>query len=66
MATKLAIDDQLLVLAQSVGGLKSKKEAVNLALKEFVQKRQQVNIIDLFGEIEYDDDFNYKRQRYRT
>ncbi|MDC7233248.1 MAG: type II toxin-antitoxin system VapB family antitoxin [Spirochaetales bacterium] len=65
MATNLAIDDKLLVLAQSIGGIKTKKETVNLALKEFVQRRQQEDIIDLFGEIEYDDDYDYKSQRDR-
>ena len=59
MAANLAIDDNLLALEQSVGGIKTKKETVNLALKEFVQRRQQKGIIDLFGEIEYDDDYDY-------
>ncbi len=65
MAANLAIDDNLLALEQCVGGIKTKKETVNLALKEFVQRRQQKGIIDLFGEIEYDDDYDYKSQRDR-
>ena len=36
MATNLAINVELLSLAQKVGGLKTKKETVNTALKEFV------------------------------
>ncbi|QEN06832.1 type II toxin-antitoxin system VapB family antitoxin [Oceanispirochaeta crateris] len=66
MATNLAIDDQLLVLAQNVAGIKTKKETVNQALKEFVQRRQQEDIIDLFGEIDYDDDYDYKKLRDRN
>lgn len=66
MATNLAIDDQLLVLAQNVGGIKTKKETVNQALKEFVQRRQQEDIIDLFGEIDYDEDYDYKKLRDRN
>ncbi len=65
MATNLAIDDQLLVLAQNVGGIKTKKDTVNQALKEFVQRRQQENVIDLFGQIDYDDDYDYKKLRDR-
>ncbi|OQY30863.1 MAG: hypothetical protein B6241_15215 [Spirochaetaceae bacterium 4572_59] len=42
------MDDKLLVLAQNVAGIKTKKDTVNLALKEFVQRRQQKDIIDLF------------------
>lgn len=66
MATNLAIDDQLLVLAQNIGGIKTKKETVNQALKEFVQRRQQEDIIDLFGDIDYDDDYDYKKLRDRN
>ncbi len=66
MATNLAIDDQLLVQAQNIGGIKTKKETVNLALKEFVQRRQQEEIIALFGEIDYSDDYDYKKMRDRN
>ncbi|MDA3956352.1 type II toxin-antitoxin system VapB family antitoxin [Oceanispirochaeta sp.] len=66
MATNLAIDDQLLVLAQNIGGIKTKKDTVNQALKEFVQRRKQKDIIDLFGEIKYDEDYDYKELRKRN
>ena len=65
MATNLAIDDDLLVMAQDIAGIKTKKETVNLALKEFVQRRQQEEIFELFGSIEYDDDYDYKKMRNR-
>jgi len=65
MATNLAIDDTLLVTAQDISGLKTKKETVNLALKEFIQRRKQEEIINLFGTIEYDTDYNYKKLRKR-
>ncbi len=65
MATNLAIVDKLLVLAQTVGVIKTKKETVNLALKEFLQRRQQEDLIDQFGEVEYVDDYDYKSQRDR-
>ena len=65
MATNLAIDYNLLVLAQGISGIKTKKETVNQALKEFVQRRKQEEIIDLFGTIEYDNDYDYKEMRKR-
>jgi Arc/MetJ family transcription regulator len=65
MATNLAIDVELLSLAQEVGGLKTKKETVNTALKEFVQRRRQEVITELFGTVEYDSAYDYKKLRKR-
>jgi Bacterial antitoxin of type II TA system, VapB len=66
MATNLAIDDSLLLLAKQVGGLKTKRETVNTALKEFIQRRRQEEVISLFGTIPYDPDYDYKKGRQRT
>jgi Arc/MetJ family transcription regulator len=63
MATNLALDDNLLLLAQKVGKVKTKKETVNMALKEFIQRRKQEEIKTLFGSIEYDAAYNYKKLR---
>ena len=63
MATNLAIDNDLLKTAQSIANLKTKKDTVNLALKEFIQRREQAKVIDLFGTVEYDEDYDYKKQR---
>ena len=65
MATNLAIDDNLLIQAQNIAGLKTKKDTVNQALKEFVQRRKQEEIISLFGEVNYDNDYDYKAMRSR-
>ena len=66
MATNLAIDDKLIIQAQKAGGLKTKKDTVTLALKEFISRRKQEEIISLFGSIEYNPDYNYKKSRKRT
>jgi Bacterial antitoxin of type II TA system, VapB len=66
MATNLAIDDQLIEAARSIGGLKTKKAVVTQALMEYIQKRQQLQIVGLFGSIDYDADYDYKAQRRRT
>ncbi|RLD30921.1 MAG: type II toxin-antitoxin system VapB family antitoxin [Bacteroidetes bacterium] len=65
MATNLAIDDKILVMAQRIAGIKTKKDTVNLALKEFVQRRKQEEIISLFGKMKYEDDYDYKDIRTR-
>ena len=65
MATNLSIDMELLNDALIVGGLKSKKDTVNLALEEFIQKRKVADILTLFGTVEYDPDYNYKKARRR-
>jgi hypothetical protein len=66
MATNLAIDGDLLVEAQQLSGLKTKKDTVNKALKEFVDRRKQLEIIDLFGVMEPDADYDYKKLRQKN
>ena len=66
VATNLAIDDKLLSLAQKIGGLKTKKDTVNTALKEFIQRREQEEVIKLFGTIEFDPAYDYKKLRKQS
>lgn len=63
MATNLAIDDNLLEEARLVGKHATKKAVVNEALAEYVQRRKQAEIINLFHTVEYDSDYDYKDQR---
>lgn len=63
MSTNLALDSQLLEEALAVGGFKSKKDTVNQALREFVQRRKQREIFELFGNFPADDDYDYKKGR---
>ena len=63
MATNLAIDDNLLEEARIVGKHATKKAVVNEALTEYVQRRKQAEIINLFHKVEYDVDYDYKVQR---
>ena len=65
MATNLAIDDQLLREAKILTGLKTKKETVNQALREMISRKKQIKVIDLFGQIEFNDDYDYKNFRKR-
>ncbi len=65
MATNLAIDPELLNKALEVGGEKTKKATVNRALQEFIARREQERLLDLFGKLYWDDSFDYKRERSR-
>ena len=65
MATNLALDDRLLDEAVRVGGKRTKKETVTEALVEYIQRRRQARVADLFGTVDYDPKYDYKRQRRR-
>lgn len=65
MATNLSIDPKLLEEALIIGGLRTKKDTVNLALSEFIQRRKQLEIIALFGTVQYDELYDYKAARNR-
>jgi Arc/MetJ family transcription regulator len=63
MPTNLALDDKLLKSAMKLSVLKTKRETVNLALKEFIERRRQKRILDLQGQIDFLEDWNYKKDR---
>ncbi len=63
MATNLAIDDKLLEEARIIGKHATKKAVVNEALAEYIQRRKQAEIIRLFHSVEYDQNYDYKKQR---
>ena len=66
MATNLSIAPSLLEKALELSGEKTKKAAVNLALREFVARRERMKLRELFGSLEWSSDFDYKRERTRT
>ena len=63
MATNLEINNELINEALKLGGHKTKRGVVEEALEEYVQRRKQQNVIKLFGTIEYEKDYDYKKQR---
>lgn len=66
MATNLALDPQLLDHVLELSGETTKKAAVTLALKEFIARREQKKVTDLFGKLEWDTSFDYKAERSRS
>ena len=65
MATNLAIDPELIELALKVSGERTKKAAVTKALEEFIARRKQKRLVELMGALEWDDSYDYKRERSR-
>ncbi len=65
MATNLDIDPALIDRALSVSGERTKKAAVIRALQEFIARREQRAITELFGRVDWDPDYDYKRDRSR-
>lgn len=65
MPTNLAIDDRLVEEARLIGGHGTKKDAVNAALDEYIRRRKQTDIIQLFGTVDYKPGYDHKVNRRR-
>ena len=65
MATNLALDPELLDRAYLLSGEATKKAAVTRALQEFIARREQRRVADLFGKLDWDSSFDYKSERSR-
>ena len=63
MATNMELNEKLLSKAMRLGGMSTKMEAVNQALLEYVQRREQLEVMQMFGTVEYDSGYDYKKQR---
>ena len=66
MATTLVIDDNLIEEAQTIGKHKTATDVVIEALKEYILYRKQLQVLSLFGTIDYDVTYDYKEQRRRS
>lgn len=65
MATNLALDDDLLREALKIGGRATKRATVTEALQEYINRRKQAGVLELFGSVDYDQTYAYKKQRRR-
>ena len=66
MATNLQVDDKLIVKAVKLGKHKTKKAAVTRALVEYIEHLEQEKILSIFNTIDYDPEYDYKKQRSRS
>ncbi len=64
MATNLALDPALIERARKLSGEKTKKAAVTKALEEFIARREQKELLELFGSFDWDPDYDYKAERF--
>ncbi len=63
MRTNVVLDDALLQEAQKAGGFKTKRETIDAALRLLVKMKRQEDILDLFGKVEFFEDYDYKAMR---
>ena len=63
MRTNIVLEDKLVKEAMKLARMKTKKELLNQALKEFVENRKRLNLMDLFGKIEFAKNYDYKALR---
>jgi Arc/MetJ family transcription regulator len=63
MATNLNIDEYLLEEAVRLSGKRTKRDCVNEALSEYIQRRKQREVLKLFGTIDFESEYDYKSMR---
>jgi len=63
MATNLQIDDKLISRAVRLGGHRTKRAAVTKALTDYIDHLEQEKILTLFGKVDFDPGYDYKKQR---
>lgn len=66
MATNLSIDPDLIAQALKVSGERTKAAAVTKALQEFIARRRQKAMLELAGKLEWDGEYDYKKERSRS
>ncbi len=65
MAANLDVDSASLDKALKVSGERTKKAAVTKALREFIARREQRGILELFSTLEWNSGYDYKGERSR-
>ena len=66
VATNLHIPPHLIEEAQQLGGHSTKKSAVMAALEEYIRRRSVPRIVELFGTVDYEPDYDYKTERRKS
>lgn len=63
MRTNIDIDDDLLEQAFAVSRVRTKKELIHEALKEFIKLKKQKDLTELAGFIEFQKGYDHKKLR---
>ena len=62
MRTNIEIDDDVLHEAQALTGTRTKRETVDLALRELVSRHRRIGVLDLRGRVHWDGDLDESRR----
>jgi hypothetical protein len=65
MASNLSLDPTLVDTVFKLSGEKTRRAAVTRALEEYIARHRQKRMLDLFGQLEWQDDYDYKAERSR-
>ena len=65
MPKDLDIDSELLEKALAAGDGKTKRATGNRVSQEFIVRRRQKRVLDLFGKLDWNDGYDYRRERTR-
>lgn len=60
MRTNINLNDELVKEAFKYINIKTKKELINIALKEFIENHKRKDLRDLKGKIKFRNDYDYK------
>jgi Arc/MetJ family transcription regulator len=63
MRTNIVLDEKLVYEATTLTGVRTKRELIDLALRELIRSRRKKNLFDLAGKIQFADDYDYKQLR---
>ena len=66
MATNLQLDDRLIKQAVALGNHRTKRAAVTQALTDYICHLRQERILEVFGKVDFDSGYDYKRQRAKA
>lgn len=66
MRTNIVLDDELVEEAFRHSGAKTKRELVDLTLREFVENRRRKDIRELRGKVSFHPGYDYKKLREGT
>ena len=62
MRTNIDLDDELVKRGLKLSGLRTKKELVDVALREFLRRKDQKKILELRGKIFWKGDLDSMRR----
>jgi len=63
LKTNIVLNDELVREATTLTGITSKRELVEVALRELIHSKKKKNLFDLAGQIDFSEDYVYKATR---